>query len=61
MKKFVELNHALEDGMKAYPGLPSPKIGAFLDHKASRSRYGGKAEFYIGKVEWRWFVTLAPI
>jgi len=51
MKKFVELNHALEDGMKAYPGLPSPKIGAFLDHKASRSRYGGKAEFYIGKVE----------
>jgi len=51
MKKFVELNHPLEDGMKAYPGFPSPQIGSFLDHKASRSHYDHKAEFYIGKVE----------
>jgi kynurenine formamidase len=51
VKKFIELNHILEDGMMAYPGLPSPKIGAFLDHKASRSRYNDQAEFYLGKVE----------
>lgn len=51
MKRFVELNHVLEDGMAAYPGLPRPKIGAFLDHKDSRSRYENKAEFYLGKVE----------
>jgi len=51
MKKFVELSHALENGMKVYPGLPSPRIGAFLDHKESRSHYRGKAEFYLGKVE----------
>jgi len=51
MKKFVELNHILEDGMMAYPGLPSPKIGAFLDHEASRSRYNDQAEFYLGKVD----------
>ena len=51
MKKFVELNHILEDGMMAYPGLPSPKIGAFLDHEASRSRYKDQAEFYLGKVD----------
>ena len=51
MKKLVELNHPLESGMKAYPGFPNPKIGAFLDHEASRSHYSGKAEFYIGKVE----------
>ncbi len=51
MKKFIELSHPLEDGMKAYPGFPSPKINAFLDHKASRSHYDHKAEFYIGKVE----------
>jgi arylformamidase len=51
MKRFVELNHVLEDGMVAYPGLPRPKIGAFLDHKDSRSRYENKAEFYLGKVE----------
>jgi arylformamidase len=51
MKKFVELNHILEDGMMAYPGLPRPKIGAFLDHKESRSRYNDQAEFYLGKVD----------
>ena len=51
MKKFIELSHPLEDGMKAYPGFPNPKINAFLDHKTSRSRYDHKAEFYIGKVE----------
>jgi len=51
MKKLVELSHVLEDGMMAYPGLPRPKIGAFLDHKESRSRYNDKAEFYLGKVD----------
>jgi len=51
MRKFIELNHVLEDGMTAYPGLPRPKIGAFLDHQASRSHYGDKAEFYLGKLE----------
>lgn len=51
MKKFVELSHVLEDGMMAYPGLPPPKIGAFLDHKESGSRYNDKAEFYLGKVD----------
>ncbi len=51
MKKFVELNHILEDGMMTYPGLPRPKIGAFLDHEASRSRYHDQAEFYLGKVD----------
>jgi arylformamidase len=51
MKKFIELNHTLEDGMMAYPGLPRPMIGAFLDHQASRPRYNDQAEFYLGKVE----------
>ena len=51
MGEFVELNHVLEDGMKAYPGLPSPKIGAFLDHEASRAHYSDQAEFYLGRVD----------
>ena len=51
MGRLVELNHLLEDGMQAYPGLPSPRIGAFLDHEASRSHYGNQAEFYLGKVD----------
>jgi kynurenine formamidase len=51
MGKLVELNHALEDGMRAYPGLPRPRIGAFLDHEASKTLYSGKAGFYLGKVD----------
>jgi len=51
MKHFIELNHVIEDGMMAYPGLPSPKISAFLDHQESRSRYQDQAEFYLGQVE----------
>lgn len=49
--RFVELSHPLENGMKAYPGLPSPKFDALMDHAESRSRYQGKAEFYLGKAE----------
>jgi kynurenine formamidase len=51
MTKFVDLNHIIEDGMDAYPGLPSPQIGSLLDHTQSRSRYDWKAEFYLGKVD----------
>jgi kynurenine formamidase len=51
MKKFVELSHPIEDGMRAYPGYPSPKIDAFITREDSRTRYGGKAEFHIGRVE----------
>lgn len=51
MGKFIELNHVLKDGMQAYPGLPSPKIGAYLDHEASRDHYAGRAEFFLGRVD----------
>ena len=51
MNRFVELNHVLEEGMPAYPGLPAPKFGALFDHRESATRYEGKAEFYIGRVE----------
>ena len=49
--KFIDLSHSIEDGMKAYPGFPSPRIQAFLTREDSRSHYDGKAEFIIGKVE----------
>lgn len=51
MPRFVELNHIIEDGMEAYPGLPRPRITALLDHEESRSGYQGKAEFYLGRIE----------
>ena len=48
---LVDLSHSIEDGMRAYPGFPSPNIGAFLTHKDSMPRYENKASFYIGKVD----------
>lgn len=51
MGRFIELNHPLRDMMEPYPGLPNIKVGAYLDHDASRPNYDGKAEFYLGKVE----------
>jgi kynurenine formamidase len=50
--RFVDLSFALEDGMPAWPGvLPEARIGPILDHDASRPRYEGKAEFYLGRVD----------
>lgn len=51
MKKFIELNHPIEDGMPAYPGFPPPKIDALLTHAESRARYAGLAEFHISKIQ----------
>jgi kynurenine formamidase len=51
MKKFIELNHVIEDGMMPYPGLASPRVSAVLDHAASRPRFKDQAEFYLGRVE----------
>jgi len=51
VSRYVELNHELTDGMAVFPGLPSPRVTAILDHAHSRDRYAGQAEFYVGKVE----------
>jgi arylformamidase len=49
--RYVDLSFEIEDGMPVYPGvLPEPRIDAILDHDASRPRYEGKAEFYLGRV-----------
>ncbi len=47
---FVDLSFPIEDGTPTIPGLvPEARIGAYLDHDASRERYQGKAEFLLGK------------
>ena len=51
MTRFVELSHNLKDGMDPYPGLPKPRFGAVIDHEASRERYTGGAEFYLGSID----------
>src|SRR5688500_10809092 len=37
--------------MVTYPGLPEPHIGDWLTREASRERYGGQAEFHIGRID----------
>ena len=49
--KFIELGHTIFNNMPSYPGLPRPEITAYLTHEESRSRYQGKAEFWISRVE----------
>jgi arylformamidase len=50
--RLIDLSFALEDGMPTLPGvLPEAKIGPLLDHEASRPRYEGQAEFYLGAVD----------
>lgn len=48
--RFVEISHAIEPGMKTYPGLPEPRAEVLLDHDASAARYGGKSEFRIASL-----------
>jgi arylformamidase len=50
MPRFVEVSHALEAGMKTYPGLPEPRTEVLMDYKTSRERYQGKAEFLIASL-----------
>ena len=49
--RFIDLSHELRDGMEGYPGLGTVELPAIADHDASRDRYQGKAEFYLGRVE----------
>ncbi|HEX2062818.1 MAG TPA: cyclase family protein [Acidimicrobiales bacterium] len=49
---YVDLSFPIVDGMPTYPGfLPEARVGAILDHEASRDRYQGKAEFHLARVE----------
>jgi arylformamidase len=49
-RSFVDLSHEIEDGMPVFPGLPTPHIGAHLDHDQSKENYQD-AEFFLGKVD----------
>ena len=49
--RLVDLSHTIESGMVTYPGLPEPHISDWLSREASRERYGGQAEFRIGRID----------
>ncbi|HXK23779.1 MAG TPA: cyclase family protein [Myxococcota bacterium] len=49
--RLVDLSHAVEHGLRTYPGLPEPAISTYLSHDASRERYAPGTEFHIGRIE----------
>ena len=51
MPRFVDLSHAIHDGLVTYPGIAVPRIGAELTREASRARYAPGTEFHIGRIE----------
>lgn len=50
MAQFIELSHAIVEGMRTYPGLPEPRVEVLFDHAASRPRYRGESEFLIASL-----------
>lgn len=51
MGRFIELGHAITDGMTTYPGLPGPVITDHLSRADSRGRYAPGVEFHIGRID----------
>lgn len=47
---WVELSHRIVSGMSVAPQLPSPRVEPYISHAASRSTYGGQAEFEITRL-----------
>ncbi len=51
MTQYIDLSHAIEDGMITYPGLPGPVIGDHLSRDASAAHYSDETTFQIGRIE----------
>jgi kynurenine formamidase len=48
--RLVEISHAIEAGMRTYPGLPEPHAEVLLDYEASRAKYRDGTEFFIASL-----------
>jgi len=51
MTRFIDLSHAVTDGMITYTGLPGPIIKDHLSREASRQHYAAGTTFQIGRIE----------
>jgi arylformamidase len=50
-RRAVDLSHEIVDGMTTHPGIPAPRISAFLTHEASAARYAHGTTFEIGRID----------
>ena len=51
MTRYIDLSHAIEDGMITYRGLPGPIISDHLSREVSAEHYSHGTTFQIGKIE----------
>jgi kynurenine formamidase len=51
MTHYIDLSHAIENGMITYQGLPGPVVSDYLSRDASAERYSDGTTFQIGKIE----------
>ena len=51
LRRMVDLNHVVEQGMITYKGLPGPVISDFLSREESRKIYSEGTVFHIGRIE----------
>lgn len=49
-RRFIDVGHAIEDGMVTYKGLPAPMICDFMSREESREHYAKGTEFHIGRI-----------
>jgi kynurenine formamidase len=49
--RLVDLSHTVEDGLETFPGLPPPRISAFLTHEDAQGRYAPGTTFHIGRID----------
>lgn len=50
MPHFIEVSHAIEAGMKTYPGLPEPRVEVHMSFQQSRGSYANGVEFFIANL-----------
>ena len=50
-KRFIDLSHAVENGLLTYKGLPPPVVSDYRSRADSRAYYADGTEFHIGKIE----------
>lgn len=49
-RRVVDLSHPVTNDLRVYPGIPAPRLSAFLTHEASRARYQGQCELLFSEV-----------
>ena len=48
---LIDLSHDIFDGLRTYPGLPPPVVGAHRGHSDPQPGYAAGTTFHIGRIE----------